>query len=145
MAQAYQFEVRRVSAADTRPLRQRVLRPHQRIEEVGFAGDGVPGAAHFGAFVDGDLVATASVHPEGEPGCWRLRGMATDEAHRGRGLGGALVDAVVKHVAAQRGRQLWCNARVRAADFYRRHGFVAEGDAFELPEIGPHLYMARAM
>jgi GNAT superfamily N-acetyltransferase len=141
MAEAYQFDVRRVSAADTRPLRQAVLRPHQRLDEVGFAGDGVLGAAHFGAFLGSAMVATASVHPEGAPGWWRLRGMATAEAHRGRGLGGALVGAVLGYVAAEGGGVVWCNARVRAAEFYRRHGFVAEGGELELPEIGPHLYM----
>jgi len=149
MAGAYQFEVRRVSAAETRPLRQRVLRPHQRLDEVGFAGDGVRGAAHFGAFLlhqsHGEMVATASVHPEGEPGWWRLRGMATEEAHRGRGLGGALVEAVLGYVSAEGGRVVWCHARVRAAAFYRRHGFVAEGSELELPAIGPHLYMVRTI
>jgi ribosomal protein S18 acetylase RimI-like enzyme len=149
MSGAYQFEVRRVTAAETRPLRQRVLRPHQRLEEVGYAGDGVPGAAHFGAFVHLHqrvaMVGTGTIHPEGEPGWWRLRGMATDEAHRNGGLGSALVHAILAHVAAEGGRVVWCNARARAAAFYRRHGFTVEGEPFELPEIGAHVYMLRAL
>jgi predicted GNAT family N-acyltransferase len=134
------FEIRQVSAAETRPLRKEVLRPHQRLDEVGFAGDEVPGAAHFGAFVQMHMVATATVHPEDG---WRLRGMATKEGFRGRGLGGALVEACLKHVAREGGTSVWCNARLKATDFYRRHGFEARGEVFELPEIGPHVKMIR--
>jgi GNAT superfamily N-acetyltransferase len=138
-----EYAIRAVSAAETRPLRREVLRPHQRLDEVGFAGDGVPGAAHFGAFVAGEMVATATVHPD--EGGWRLRGMATRAGFRGRGLGGALVDACIAHARASGGTMMWCNARLKAADFYRRYGFEARGPVFELPEIGPHLYMWRAL
>lgn len=138
-----EYAIRPVTAAETRPLRKEVLRPHQRLDEVGFAGDGVEGAAHFGAFVNGEMVATATVHPD-ESG-WRLRGMATRDGFRGRGLGGALVEACVAHAQASGGTMMWCNARLKAADFYRRYGFEARGEVFELPQIGPHLYMWRAL
>ena len=138
-----EYAIRPVSAAETRPLRKEVLRPHQRLDEVGFAGDGVEGAAHFGAFVNGEMVATATVHPD--EGGWRLRGMATRDGFRGRGLGGALVEACIAHAQASGGTMMWCNARLKAADFYRRYGFEARGEVFELPQIGPHLYMWRAL
>jgi predicted GNAT family N-acyltransferase len=38
---------------------------------------------------------------------------------------------------------IWCNARVPAIGFYRRGGFVAQGDVWEEPEIGPHVVMWR--
>jgi predicted GNAT family N-acyltransferase len=138
-----EYAIRPVTAAETRPLRKEVLRPHQRLDEVGFAGDGVEGAAHFGAFVNGEMVATATVHPD--EGGWRLRGMATRDGFRGRGLGGALVEACIAHAQASGGTMMWCNARLKAADFYRRYGFEARGEVFELPQIGPHLYMWRAL
>jgi GNAT superfamily N-acetyltransferase len=160
-----EYAIRPVTAAETRPLRKEVLRPHQRLDEVGFAGDGVEGAAHFGAFVNGEMVATATVHPDEGPRHglgtssgrvrfaplsalgrgWRLRGMATRDGFRGRGLGGALVEACVAHAQASGGTMMWCNARLKAADFYRRYGFEARGEVFELPQIGPHLYMWRAL
>jgi GNAT superfamily N-acetyltransferase len=160
-----EYVIRRVSAAETRPLRKEVLRPHQRLDQVGFAGDEAPGAAHFGAFVGDEMVATATVHPDGQAARhglaaaprlaplgspidergWRLRGMATRDGFRGQGMGGALVAACVAHAKENGGVKLWCNARVGAADFYRRHGFQIEGEKFELPEIGPHYYMWRAL
>ncbi len=141
-------EVRRVRAADTRPLRQAVLRPHQSIAEMAWPHDDAEDAAHFGAFVDGEMVATATVHREPPPGeddprAWRLRGMATAAGERGRGHGGALVEACLAWAGGRGATAVWCNARVAARAFYERHGFIVEGDRFDLPGIGPHLRMRR--
>jgi GNAT superfamily N-acetyltransferase len=149
--------IRQVPAEATRPLRQQVLRPHQRVEEVGFAGDDAEEAAHFAAFEgpeDGaPMVGIASVVPEApDPpidasnpaGWWRLRGMATAEDQRRKGLGAALVAAVIDHVARRGGTAVWCNARVPAVGFYRHLGFVTIGEPWEKdPYVGPHITMWR--
>ncbi len=138
-----------VAAEVVRPLRQAVLRPHQRLEDQVFEGDHVPGAAHFGAYDDaGALVGVASISPEPHPhapaeGDWRVRGMATDPARRGLGAGALLLDACLEHARASGARRVWCNARSPAAGFYRRAGFAIEGEEFELPSIGPHFLMSR--
>ncbi|HEX4218462.1 MAG TPA: GNAT family N-acetyltransferase, partial [Acidimicrobiales bacterium] len=59
------------------------------------------------------------------------------------GIGTALLDRVVWHVADHGAGVIWCNARVPAIGFYRRGGFVAQGDVWEEPEIGPHIVMWR--
>lgn len=138
--------VAQVTAADLHPLRQRVLRPHQSVAEVGFEGDDHPDAGHFAALLDDEVVAVASVlverHPDRDDGrAWRLRGMATDPLHRGQGWGALLVRAVVVHVADRGGGLLWCNARVPAEGFYARLGFVAEDVRWEEPDLGPHVRM----
>src|SRR5690242_8160085 len=69
-----QFELRQVSLAETRNLRQQVLRPHQAVEDL--SGHEPPGAVAFGAFHGSELVAVGLVGPDGEPGDWRVRGMA---------------------------------------------------------------------
>ena len=38
-------------------------------------------------------------------------------------------------------RDLWCNARVAAITLYERLGFIAEGERFEFPQVGPHQRM----
>ncbi|HET6506780.1 MAG TPA: GNAT family N-acetyltransferase [Baekduia sp.] len=139
--------VRRVDPEVVRPLRQRVLRPHQTIEEQVFAGDDDPRAAHFAAYPDDDdaehAIGIASITPEGGPGAFRVRGMATDpERGRGTGAGGALLLACLEHAREQGATRVWCNARTPARGFYERYGFVAEGAEFELPEIGPHHVMS---
>ncbi|HEX7880443.1 MAG TPA: GNAT family N-acetyltransferase [Candidatus Eisenbacteria bacterium] len=142
--------IRAISAAETRPLRQAVLRPHQRVEELVYPGDDDPRTHHLGAFDGGRLVGIASIYvepmvamPDAGPTDWRLRGMATAPEMRGTGLGGALLEACIEHSRNHGGTRLWCNARVPAAGFYLRYGFVVHGEEFDLPGIGPHYLMSR--
>jgi predicted GNAT family N-acyltransferase len=149
-----------VDAAVVRPLRQAVLRPHQTLADQVYPGDAAPGAAHFAAYDQhGALVGVASVVPEAYPGAagrvggaggaggvgagdWRIRGMATEPAARGRGAGALLLRACLEHAREAPGaRRVWCNARSGVRGFYERSGFVVEGAEFELPEIGPHFLM----
>ena len=150
--------IRQVSAEETRPLRHHILRPGQTYEETAYPGDDLPATVHLGAF-DGDrLVGIASLYREGRDGAaiplkgplgprpgWRLRGMATDDAVRGAGFGGALLAACVDHVAAAGGGELWCNARMVAVGFYQRAVFEILSDEFDVPGIGAHVVMARTV
>ena len=79
------------------------------------------------------------------PDAWRLRGMATAEGWRGRGIGGRVLAAVVDHVASRGGGLLWCNARVPAAPFYERAGLATRGEPWTDPDIGPHVAMCRSV
>jgi ribosomal protein S18 acetylase RimI-like enzyme len=123
-----------------RPLRMAVLRPHESADQPMYALENDAQTFHVAAITgDGRVVSVASVmadpHPrDPHPGDWRVRGMATDPQQRGRGLmreGGAT--------------RVWCNARIAARSFYERAGFSVEGEQFEIPEIGPHLLMAKAL
>ncbi|MGZ4113898.1 MAG: GNAT family N-acetyltransferase [Actinomycetota bacterium] len=143
-------EVRPVTLEDVLRIRQRILRPHQRVEDVEFDGDRRPGALHVGAFVAGRLVGAASVlpdaHPEvPDPNAWRIRGMAVDDDLRDRGIGGALLERCIEHARSSGGTLVWCNARIRAVPFYERHGFVTEGEPFDVEVIGPHVRMRRTL
>ena len=133
------LEVRALPLADTRALRQQVLRPHQTVEEL--ADHEPAGAVAFGAFQGSELVAVGLVGPDGEPGDWRVRGMATAPQARGRGAGSAILNALVQHAIAHGATRVWCNARTPALNLYRRAGFVVASDEFEPPDIGPHYRM----
>jgi GNAT superfamily N-acetyltransferase len=135
------FDVRTVEPALTRPLRQRVLRPHESLEEL--ASHEPPGVHAVGAFAGGELIAVGFVCPDGEPGEWRVRGMATAPEHRGCGVGAAILEQLVDHARAQGATRVWCNARTPALGLYERAGFERESDEFEIPGIGPHFVMAR--
>jgi GNAT superfamily N-acetyltransferase len=146
------FTVARTEPAETFQLRQRVLRPHQRPEEMALPGDDDPDTAHFGARrEDGRLVGTASIRREtpswapGRADAWRLRGMATEPQLRSRGIGAAVLAAVFDHLAARGGGLLWCHARLAAVEFYRRGGLVTRGEPWDEPEIGPHVVMWREL
>jgi ribosomal protein S18 acetylase RimI-like enzyme len=131
--------VRSVPLAETRALRQAVLRPYMTTEDL--AGHEPPGAVAYGAFEGDELVAVGLVGREGEPGAWRVRGMATAPHARGRGAGTAVLDALVRHARAHGAASVWCNARTGAISLYERAGFCVVSDVFEPPDIGPHVRM----
>jgi GNAT superfamily N-acetyltransferase len=133
------FDVRRLPLADTRGLRQEILRPHQTVEEL--ADHEPAGAVAFGAFQGLELVAVGLVGPDGDPGDWRVRGMATAPQARGRGAGSAILNALVEHAIAHGATRVWCNARTPALTLYQRAGFVVASDEFDPPDIGPHYRM----
>lgn len=148
-------ETRRIPTADSYPLRQAVLRPHQKVSEMRWEHDDDAETATFAVLEGGggDILTVATVQPEpappalaeslgGDARCsWRLRGMATRPALQGRGYGSQVLTAAVEHVRAHGGTLLWCNARVRAVPFYERAGFATFGESWELPDIGPHVVM----
>ena len=134
-----QIELRQIPLEATRALRQEVLRPHRAVDEL--AGHEPAGAVAFGAFADDELLAVGLVGAEGEPGDWRVRGMATRPDARGQGAGTHVLNALVQHATAHGATRVWCNARVRALTLYQRAGFVIASGEFEPPDIGPHYRM----
>jgi ribosomal protein S18 acetylase RimI-like enzyme len=133
-----------VDAASVRPLRQRVMRPHQAAEQLVYRGDGAADTLHAAIRAeDGATVAVASVMRERCPCArlganWRLRGMAVEEAQRGRGFGTELLALCEAHVREHGGVGIWCNARTGVVGFYERAGFTVVGEEFEIAHIGPH-------
>jgi ribosomal protein S18 acetylase RimI-like enzyme len=135
--------IREVSLAETRPLRQAVLRPHQTVDAM--AADEPAAAFAAGAFDGEALISVGLVGPDGEPGAWRVRGMASAPDARGKGAGSAVLDALVAHAIARGATRVWCNARTPAISLYERAGFRVVSDEFEIPEIGPHFAMERRL
>jgi GNAT superfamily N-acetyltransferase len=134
-------QVREVTLARTRALRQAVLRPHESVEDM--AAHEPAGGFAVGAFDGEALVSVGFIAADGEPGAWRIRGMATEAHARGGGAGRAVLDALVRHALAEGALRVWCNARVGAVPFYERAGFRVTSEEFELPDIGPHFVMER--
>ena len=132
---------REVRIAETRPLRKAILRPNDSDEEL--ASHESPAAFAVGAFDETELVGVGFVAPEGGPGAWRIRGMATKPEVRGRGAGRAVLDALTEHAIRHGATRIWCNARTPAVHFYEQGGFTIASDEFEPPEIGPHYVMER--
>ena len=152
-----------VDAQVVRPLRRAVLRPDQPVEHSVYPADDDPRSAHGAVriapqvpVVDrdataGDVVAVGTVLPEPPPwdpariAGWRIRGMATRDEARRRGIGGVMLDALLSHVAVHGGGLVWCNARIPAQGLYTRAGFVTRGEVFDIPGIGPHIHMWRTI
>jgi GNAT superfamily N-acetyltransferase len=147
--------VRPVAPETTFPLRQRILRPHQRVEDLAQPDDAAADSATFAAFDDEDegeneVIAAGTVGRRPPPpnagsdtDGWQVRGMAVEPAHQGQGIGSLVLAAILDHVAARGGGLTWCNARLPARGLYEQAGFTAVGEVFEIDPIGPHLLMVR--
>jgi ribosomal protein S18 acetylase RimI-like enzyme len=133
--------LRPIPVAATRPLRQQILRPHLTVEEL--AMHEPPCAFAVGAYERDELIAVGFVAPDGQPGDWRVRGMATAPHARGRGAGTAVLDALLEHADTRGATRVWCNARVAALSLYERAGFTIASEPFDEPEIGRHYVMER--
>src|SRR4051812_15275396 len=98
-------------------LRHRILRAGLPRKAAIFPGDDAQTSFHFGGFVEGRNVACATFHLNQWQGraAWQLRGMATSEDVRGKGVGKALLiyaeEALLGHSPL---RLFWANARTPA-------------------------------
>ncbi len=125
------------------PLRNALLREGKLTDEqCRFPADSLPGTFHIGYFIDGKLVCIASFHAQaygdfaGEG--YQLRGMATVEEFRGRGIGNQVLNFGIVYLKGQKANYLWCNARKKALPFYLNMGFEIISGEFEVSGIGPH-------
>jgi GNAT superfamily N-acetyltransferase len=152
--------VRPVAPAAVRPMRSSVLRPGQPPRDLIYDGDDDPLALHVAAYEGAIIRGIATVYPETPPpelledipkeafasgASFRLRGMATDPEHHGRGIGRKTLQACFEHIRQQGASYIWCNARLAALPFYERLGFIAVGEVFEIEGIGPHYVMWRSV
>ncbi len=120
----------------TYPLRHAVLWPDKPLNFVTVENDHE--GYHFGAFlpiteqpepaVDDQPVAVISLFVTGPVA--RFRKFATHPDWQGRGIGTALLQHTFAKARRLGATQIWCDARLSAADFYRRFGMAAEGDVF---------------
>jgi predicted GNAT family N-acyltransferase len=125
------------------PLRNALLREGKLTnEQCRNTTDSLPGAFHLGYHINGDLVCIASFHPQSHGDFagtgYQLRGMATVEEFRGRGIGNQVLNFGIVYLRGQKVNYLWCNARKKALPFYLNMGFEVISDEFQLPGIGPH-------
>ena len=140
--------LRRAAAEELIDLRHRVLRAGLPRHDAIFPGDELPANRHFGAFVDREIVCCATFHREPYDGeaAWRLRGMATNAAFQGRGIGHALLDFAEDLLKSDDPmRLLWCNARIAAVPFYQSMGWTIVSELFDIPTAGPHHRMIKRM
>ena len=132
-----------IAVDEVLPLRNKVLREGKLTnEQCRYTTDSLTGAFHLGYFINGALVCVASFHPQSHGSFlgegYQLRGMATAEEFRGRGIGNQLLNFGIVYLRGQKVNYLWCNARKKALPFYLNMGFEIISDEFELPGIGPH-------
>lgn len=90
---------------------------------------------HALAFSDGEAIGTGRLLPDGHIGR-----MAVLKEWRGRGVGQALLRALVDAARRRGDREVVLNSQVHALGFYGAEGFKAEGPVYDEAGI-PHQTM----
>ena len=142
--------LKQITSQDTFIVRQPVLRPGRGIETCVFDGDDLPTTIHFGIFDNDDLVGVISVfeaaHPNFAEGRqFQIRGMAVLENQQKKGLGDKLVQHAEDYINQMHGERIWFNAREVAVGFYQKMGYKVIGEAFNIPDVGPHYVMHKKL
>lgn len=146
--------IQQVSHEAVIPLRHKVLRPGMDRSAAIFPGDDAPSAIHVAALGPANQVlccATMHDEPYVDAGAtpspsWRLRGMATEPAWQGTGLGQRVLQLAEQLTQNSRPTSLlWCNARLPALAFYKANGWQTRGQEYLIPTAGPHFTMIKPL
>lgn len=139
--------VQHISSEETLDLRTRILRPGQPLSTVMYAEDNLPTTFHLGIKLEGQIVCNgtfmlgSSDYFPTVVGAYRLRGMAVATEFQGQNLGSALLGEAENILRSRNCPLLWFNARVSAAAFYAKNGYLVIGGVFDIPGGGPHQVM----
>ena len=126
--------IERISWQQTIPLRHKVLWPNKTPEFCHLEGDA--DAWHFGAFINDELIAVASIYPSqssvdrGIGSNMRLRKFAIDDCFQRQGIGSKVLNEIFSVMKANNLSSLWCDARESATLFYEKNGMVKTGERF---------------
>lgn len=131
-----ELSLSRITPEQTIEVRHRVLWPDKDPSYCVVEGDNE--AWHFGALVEQQLVAVASLFINGNQA--RLRKFATLDELQGKGIGTRLMQFMIQHLHDNNIEMLWCDARQSASGFYQRFGLTVEGKSF-LKNGRPHVRM----
>lgn len=88
---------------------------------------------------NGVAVATGRLLPDGHIGRMAVRKHA-----RGKGIGAAILTALIGEAQKRGDRAVMLNAQTHAEAFYQRYGFMREGEEFMEAGI-PHIHMRRSL
>ncbi len=140
--------IQEITAIETYPVRQPVLRAGKPIESCHFQGDEWPSTHHLGYFINNQLIGVVSLFEAknlilGEEKSIQIRGMAVLDSHQKTGIGNQLIQEAENYCRKQNAILIWFNARTSAVGFYEKLGYKIEGSEFEIQEVGPHFLMSK--
>ncbi|MBU2950313.1 GNAT family N-acetyltransferase [Tamlana agarivorans] len=144
------FHIKQITVKESYKVRQPVLRPGRPITSCVFDGDDLTTTIHLGIYEHHNIIGVCSFfkndHKElPHPKQYQLRGMAVMESFQGKGIGNQILSYGESLMKEKNIKVIWCNARETALPFYKKSGYEIFGNAFEIPGIGTHYNMLKAL
>ena len=125
--------------ADAAPIRFEVFVAEQRVPAQIELDDMDAQCVHAVAYENGAPIATGRLLPDGHIGR-----MAVLKAWRGRGVGSAILAALMDAARRRGDASIELSAQVHAVPFYVAHGFQPVGPVYEEAGI-PHQTMTKPL
>lgn len=101
-------------------IRHQVMYPDLPYDAIKLEND--ENGIHFGLYVDDHLTTVVSLFNTGN--VTQFRKFATLTSAQGKGYGTQLLTYIINYVKNIGSEKIWCNARVSAAGFYSKFGFI---------------------
>jgi predicted GNAT family N-acyltransferase len=131
-------------AARFSPLRMQVFVNEQKVPREIEIDQLDPDCTHaIAEDASGRVIGTGRLLPvEGKTG--RIGRMAVYADWRGRGVGAAILKALMSEAKRRGANEIVLHAQIHAEAFYLQHGFLRQGDVYEEAGIA-HITMRRAL
>ena len=113
------------SAETLKSIRTEVFIKEQCVPEELEWDDNDQKCVHFLVTSDGKAIATARLLETGQIGR-----MAVLKPYRGQGIGQALMEKLMEKAKQMNLESVFLNAQINATSFYKKFGFVEQGDLF---------------
>jgi N-acetylglutamate synthase-like GNAT family acetyltransferase len=127
--------------AEIDDLRHAVLLKPFEVERDDDWNDEDPASRHLVALVGGLVAGYGRLIFQGGP-VVQIRQVTVRPDLERRGIGRAMMEALIEHAGESGADQVWLNARASAEGFYLRLGFQTIGDVFPSPRTYlPHVRM----
>jgi len=97
---------------------------------------------HVVGFLDGKLVATAVLVPEGKS--FKMQRVVVEGALRNANIGSNMMVFCADYGRSKSAKTMYCHARDSAVNFYLKNGYSTQGDYFNEDGI-PHVKMSKTL
>lgn len=121
------IDLKQIQADETWALRHRVMWPDKPLDFVILPNDAE--GLHYGLFENGQLVSVISMFIKGDKA--QFRKFATDAAYQGKGYGSQLLAYLIDRSRDLNIKELNCDARITAINFYKRFGMEVDSEVFQ--------------
>jgi ribosomal protein S18 acetylase RimI-like enzyme len=71
--------------------------------------------------------------------------MAVLNSYQKKGIGEKLIQYAETEIKKQKSGIIWFNARIAAANFYKKSDYQIIGESFEIKDVGPHYLMFKKL
>lgn len=120
------LKIEQITPELTWNIRNEAMYPNHPIEAVKLEDDF--SGVHFGIFADNSLAGVVSVFEDGDTMVFRKLAVRPD--FQNQKIGTKLLQYVIDYATENHKKQLRCNARVSAINFYKKFGFATNGNTF---------------